>query len=143
MRTQPFDQAVCQKKYLHAKLPGDHVFGDIVAYHEAALRVFSETVQELLIVGRIRLAVPDIFISRVKFKILRFQSRPADAAFGGDGRENGIGSQCRAQPQPLRLPDGLSGLGLKTAELFSFLKICGVKVFEHRKIVQNLFPVNF
>ena len=87
------DQAVGQQEDGDAKSGCRQVFRGIVSHHHAFFWFYLCSGQDILIVGRVRLAVVGIFVGCIEFKVFRFQSCPANARFGGDGREERVGGK--------------------------------------------------
>ena len=62
----PIDQAVCQQVHLHARLRCRfHVFADIIADHETALRLKIQPPDQIQIVFRVWLAIASVLIGRI------------------------------------------------------------------------------
>ena len=87
------DKAIREQEYLHAQRFRDHVLAHIVAHHQALRSFQRHAPLDLGIIGRIGLAVTDILIGGVEFKILRLHARPADAALRGLGRKQRVCGQ--------------------------------------------------
>ena len=84
------DQAIRQKEYLHSNFFCNHILRHIISDHQTLLWFDIQPFCYLPIILRVRLAVSDILIGRIQFKILRLQSRPANAALSSLCGENWV-----------------------------------------------------
>ena len=107
---------------------GHHILPDIVAYHQALLRQQVFLFQQLPVVIRVGLAEPGIFVGGDAQKFLRLQSCPPQAAVGGNGREQGIGSKNRIQPHVPNRAHRFGCPGVKAAAVAHLLKFPQVKL---------------
>ena len=137
------DQAVGLQEDGDAKSGCRQVFRGIVSDHQAFFRFYLCSGQDILIVGRIWLAVVGIFVGCIEFKVFRFQPCPADTGFGGDGREERVGGKNDPETEGTGKFDGFTGFWVITAYFLRLLEFVAVKIFKHRDVVPHLFAELF
>ena len=87
------DQTVGQQKDLHPQRLDDHILLHVVSDHQALLGARADAVEQVLVVGKIGLAVAAVFVGGVEHEIVGRESCPGDALFGGDGGEDRVGGE--------------------------------------------------
>ena len=90
-------EAVNQKDR-YAQLSDDAVFQTVIADHQAIFSLNAKTLQHLLIIHRIRLAVMTVFICRDQIENILINACPSDSFFRGCRRKDRI--CCQGNPIP-------------------------------------------
>ena len=137
------DQTVREQEYLHPQFTGNHIVAYVVAHHQAFFGRYVQLLQNFAVVIQIGLAVTAVFIGGVQFKILFVQPRPAHAAFGGDGGEEGIGGQRKAVSLLPERGNALRCLGIEAAVIGYLLEFVVVEIIKDRKIIHNMLAADF
>ena len=133
------DETIHHQEYLHAKLSGDHVFADIVADHQAFMRIQSGLTKDFSIIIEVGLAPADVLIGSVEFEFIGGKAGPADARLSRDGREQRVRREGNAKALFLDPSNCFGCFLIESAEHTGVLKFVRIEFIEQRLIHERCF----
>lgn len=128
------DEAIGEQEDLDAQLARGKVLRRVVADHQAFGRLHAELVEDLAIVGGIRLAEGRVLVGGIEREVGRLKPRPADTALRCDGGEDRIRRKGDAKAARLERAHGLRRAGRIAAGGACAGKLVGVEVGKDRLV---------